>query len=191
MPARPPSPPVCRPARSWVLGLGLAVFLASSLAAQPSREYDLKAVFLFNFATFVEWPEAARPRAGQPIIIGVLGNDPFGTLLDDVVAGEKLKGHPLVIRRYRSMETAQEAHILYISTSETWRLPQILRFLRKKPVLTVADSTSPTESEAIITFFTKSRVELHINPTAAEQAGLSISSKLLRVATVNGPGASP
>lgn len=171
--------------------LVLAVWMAPSLPAQVTREYDLKAVFLFNFATFVEWPEKARPPAGQPIIIGVLGRDPFGAMLDDVVAGENLRGHPLEVRRYRTPETAQEAHILYISASETWRLPQILRFLREKPVLTVADLSPPTASGAIITFSTRNRVELHVDTAAAEQAGLNISSKLLRVASVTGPGTLP
>jgi hypothetical protein len=70
-----------------MLGLACALLLAASLRAQSSREYDLKAVFLYNFATFVEWPESVRPPAGQPIIIGILGRDPFGTVLDEVVAG--------------------------------------------------------------------------------------------------------
>ena len=190
MPLRPP-PLVRRSLRPWVQALVLATCVAPPLAAQATREYDLKAVFLFNFATFVEWPESARPPAGKPIIIGVLGRDPFGALLDGVVAGEKLRDHPLEVRRYRTPEMAQEAHILYISASEAWRLPQILRFLRGKPVLTVADIPRARDAGAIITFATGSRLELHVNPAAAEHAGLNISSKLLRVATVTDPGAVP
>lgn len=175
----------------WAQGLVLAIFLAGPLPAQPSREFELKAVFLYNFASFVEWPEPARPRPGEPIVIGVLGRDPFGATLDEVVAGEKSKDHPLEVRRYRRLETAQEAHILYISASESWRLSRILGFLRGKPVLTVAETTHPAAPRAVITFATGSRVELHVNAAAAEQAGLSISSKLLRVATVAGQGRLP
>lgn len=192
MPLPPPSLSARCPARPWVLGLLLGLMLTGTLPAQASREYDIKAVFLYNFVAFVEWPAAARPGPGAPIIIGILGRDPFGAVLDEVVAGEKLKGHPLEVRRYRTPEAALEAHILYISTSETWRLGEILRVLRSRPVLTVADvPQTALASEAIITFSTGNRVELRVNPAAAQQAGLSISSKLLRVATVSGPGATP
>ncbi len=184
--------PIRLPLRSGVLALVLTVCLAlPPVPAQTSREYDLKAVFLYNFASFVEWPESALPAAGDPLIIGVLGRDPFGVLLDEVVAGEKLKGHPLEVRRYRAVDAAQECHILYISSSESWRLTQILRFLRGKPVLTVVDMPRRVESDAVITFTTGARVELHVNQAAAERAGLSISSKLLRVSSVVGWSGSP
>jgi len=191
MPVRPPWPSAGRPARPCVLGLVLAVLLAGPAAAQSSREYDLKAVFLYNFATFVEWPKEARPAAGQPIVIGILGRDPFGTVLDDVVAGEKLDDHPLAVRRCRTPEEAVGCHILFISASEAARLPQILELLRGKPVLTVADMPRFAETGGIITFSTGARVQLHINARAAHQAGLAISSKLMRVATMVGPPPAP
>lgn len=188
-----PRPPVFvrRPFRLWTKVLLLAACGASSLAAQATREYDLKAVFLFNFATFVEWPESARPPAGQPIIIGVLGRDPFGAMLDEVVVGEKSKDRPLEIRRYRTPEAAQEAHILYISASEERRLAKILRGMRGKPVLTVADVPRSVDAGTIISFSTGDRLQLHVNLAAAQQAGLNISSKLMRVATIVGQEPSP
>jgi hypothetical protein len=172
--------------RPWVRGLALAVSLAGPLAAQATREYDLKAVFLYNFTTFVEWPKEARPAPGKPFIIGVLGRDPFGAVLDGVVAGESLNGTPLEVRRYRTAETARECQILFISSSEAAHLPQILDTLRGRPVLTVADMPRFSESGGIIAFSTGTRVQLHINAEAARQAGLSISSKLMRVATLVG-----
>jgi hypothetical protein len=191
MPRRLPSLQACPPIHRWVLGLALALFLAGAVSAQSSREYDLKAVFLYNFATFVEWPEKVRPPAGKPIIIGILGRDPFGAVLDEVVAGENLKGNPLEVRRYRSAEAASECHILFISASEAPRLPQILRILDGTPVLTVADMPRFAEAGGIITFSTGDRVQLHVNTAAAQRAGLSISSKLLRVATVTAQGRTP
>lgn len=177
--------------RRWTRGLALAVCLAGPLAAQVTREYDLKAVFLYNFATFVEWPEAARPAAGEPIIIGVLGKDPFGATLDEVVAGEKLNGHPLQVRRYKSAEEARESHILFIGASEGSRLPGILQALKGRPVLTVGDMPRFMEAGGIIAFTTEARVQLHVNAPAARLAGLNISSKLLRVATVVGDSGPP
>jgi len=192
MPTRTPSPPAGLRSLSWVLGLLVASLLAAPAWAQSTREYDLKAVFLYNFTTFVEWPKAAQPKPGQPLVIGILGRDPFGKVLDDVVAGEKVDGHPLEVRRYRAVDdAAREAHILYISPSEADRLPQILNALQTKPVLTVADSPRAGGAGAIISFVTGARVQLQINPTAAQQAGLGISSKLLRVATLVGQVATP
>jgi hypothetical protein len=171
----------------WTAFAALVFGLAAELEAQPSREYDLKAVFLYNFAMFVEWPKEARPPAGQPIIIGVLGRDPFGRVLDEVVGNEVLNGNPLAVRRYRTPQEARECHILFISASEQEDLPRILSVLRGRPILTVADMTRFVASDAIITFTTGKRVQLHINPAAAQQAGIAISAKLLRVSTVVDP----
>jgi hypothetical protein len=175
----------------WVGLVALACGLTAPLAAQPSREYDLKAVFLYNFAMFVEWPKDARPPPGQPIVIGVLGRDPFGAVLDEVVADEILKGNPIEVRRYGKPEEAKGCHILFISPSETANLARILATLRDQPVLTVADMARFAASDAIITFTTDTRVQLHINPAAARKARLVISAKLLRVSTVVEPARRP
>jgi hypothetical protein len=168
--------------RSWAWVL-LALVLAGPLAAQPSREYDLKAVFLFNFVTFVDWPKDAV-SAQAPFVIGVLGEDPFGKALDEVIAGEKFRQSPLQARRCHTLEEARQCHILFISASEAANLPAILAELRGKPVLTVADTPRFTEAGGMIGFSTDSRVQLHINPAAARRSGLAISSKLLRMAKV-------
>jgi len=171
-------------------------FGAGGLAGRPGpgsilAGVRLEAVFLYNFTTFVEWPKEVRPPPGKPIIIGILGRDPFGSVLDEVVAGESLNGNPLVVRRYRTPEAALECQILFISASEAAHLPQILDLLRGKPVLTVADMPRFAEAGGIITFATGTRVQLNINAGAAHQAGLNISSKLLRVATLVGPAPPP
>jgi hypothetical protein len=171
----------------WWHALLVAACLAGALPAQQrSREYDLKAVFLFNFATFVEWPEAARPPANEPLVIGILGRDPFGPALDEIVAGEKLNGHPLQVRRCRTPDEARGCHILFISASEAPRATEILEALKGQPVLTVGDMPRFLEMGGVIAFSTDARLQLHVNAPAARQAGLSISSKLLRVATVVG-----
>ena len=171
--------------------LALWLCLTVPLGAQKSREYDLKAVFLYNFATFVEWPKEARPAEGEPLVIGILGHDPFGPVLDEVLKGEVLNGCPLVARRVRSIDDAERCHILYISSSEAERMPRIVAALRDKPVLTVADTPRAAAEGVMISFDTGDRVQLHVNPRAAQQAGLSVSSKLLRVATVVGRADSP
>ena len=170
--------------------LVLATGFAGRLAAQSTREYDLKAVFLYNFATFVEWPDDTIP-AGQPFFIGVLGEDPFGPVLERVIAGEKVKGHPLAVRRCKTAAEARECQIVFISRSEAPRLPEILRGLRGQPVLTVADMPRFIEAGGVISFSTDGRVQLHVNADTAREGRLTISSKLLRVATVHGGEAPP
>lgn len=158
-------------------------FLAGTLLAQPSREYDLKAVFLFNFVTFVEWPKEVPP-AGTPFVIGILGEDPFGPALDEVLAGEKFRGMPLLARRCRNLVEARQCQILFISSSEAAHLTAILKELRGRPVLTVGEMPQFVETGGMVAFSTGARVQLLVNPAAAQQAGLAISSKLLRVAKV-------
>lgn len=152
--------------------------------AQSSREYDLKAVFLYNFATFVEWPERAFSGPEDPIVIGVLGEDPFGPALDEVVAGERVKGRPLVVLRCDTLAQAKACHILFISASERERLATVLRETAGRPILTVGDVPRFVDTGGLVGFSSGPRLQLHINAAAARERGLVISSKLLRVAVV-------
>jgi hypothetical protein len=152
-----------------------------------TQEYDLKAVFLFNFAQFVEWPANAFAEAKAPVIIGVLGDDPFGKSLDDVVAGEIVRNRPLTVRRYRSVEEIDRCHILFISPSESNRLDRIMAALAHRSILTVGDTKDFTSQAGVIGFeLWQRRLRLRINVAAAKAAGLTISSKLLRQAVVVG-----
>src|SRR2546430_1625474 len=78
--------------------LGGGAMRAAAADGAPSAEYQLKAVFLFNFAQFVEWPAQASTEPDAPLVIGVLGQNPFGSYLDELVRGEKVGPHPLVVR---------------------------------------------------------------------------------------------
>ena len=149
------------------------------------REYQLKAVFLFNFAQFVEWPSSAYLEPGAPLVIGVLGEDPFGTTLDDTVRDEMIGPHPLVVQRYRRPEEIAHCHILFISHSETGRLEQVLARLRGRQILTVSDAPGYAARGVMIRFITeKGKIRLRINLDAAKATGLVISSKLLRPAEI-------
>ena len=106
-------------ARTALLGLGLGLLAALPVSAQVSREYDVKAAFLYNFITFTDWPAAAFSGPDSPYVIGVLGEDPFGAALDEIVKGEQIKGRPLVVRRFKRIEDVHHCHILFISSSET------------------------------------------------------------------------
>src|SRR6202035_1162233 len=115
--------------------LALLLIAAGLLgAAAPVSEYQLKAVFLFNFAQFVEWPPAAAPRENAPFVIGVLGKDPCGADLDDVVRGETVNAHPLAVARYHNVAEVRDCQILFIAASELAPLDGILSAL-KGPII--------------------------------------------------------
>src|ERR1041385_7219104 len=150
-----------------------------------TQEYDLKAALLLNFARFVEWPAAAFASATTPIVIGILGDDPFGSTLDTLVAGETIRSRPLVIRRYSSVEQADGCHILFVSSSEGTRLGHIAEVLAHRSVLTVGDTKDFASRSGVIGFeLVQRRLRLWINVAAATDAQLTISSKLLRQAEI-------
>lgn len=149
----------------------------------------MKAVFLFNFSQFVDWPEAAFADGRSPLIIGVLGNDPFGATLDEIVRGETVNGRPLAVRRYQSPDQVDTCHILFIARSQDAQLDAIVAALKGRSVLTVGDFEGFTRRGGMIRFATVgNKIRLRINLGAAQEAKLTISSKLLRPAQIVAPG---
>jgi hypothetical protein len=177
--------------RVWFVTSTLLVFLGLNEAARAAtpKEYQVKAAFLFNFAQFVEWPAQAFPEAKAPLVIGVLGEDPFGDYLDELVRGENVNNRPLVVRRYSRVEDVGTCHVLFISQSETRNSRKIFTDLNGRNVLTVGDIENFVASGGMIGFASdKGRIRLRINVEAAEASGLRISSKLLRAAEIVTPG---
>jgi hypothetical protein len=172
---------------TWLVLTTLRLLAPGDILAQGGGrvpEYELKAVFLFHFAQFVEW-HPAPPDA--PLVIGILGDDPFGKVLDETVRGERLASRPFEVRRFQHLEDIQAASILYISKSEQHHLDDILTSLRDRPVLTVSDVDRFAERGGMIGFITdRNRIRLRINSNAAKAARLTISSKLLRVSEIVG-----
>jgi YfiR/HmsC-like len=163
---------------------------ARGLTAQAVRasEYQVKAVFLFNFAQFVDWPADAFPDSATPLVIGVLGIDPFGGALDQTVRDERLGRRRFQVRRYRSVDEIKTCHILFISRSEGDRPEGILAGLKHRPILTVSDADGFAERGGMIRFVTdRNRIRLQLNTNATEAAHLTVSSKLLRVAEIVTP----
>jgi uncharacterized protein DUF4154 len=166
---------------------GAAVLLAAtprlaSPARDPLPEYLVKAAFLYHFVEFVEWPQAS-PLPPATVTIGVLGKDPFGDVLDTAVLEKVVAGRTLSIRRFASVEALEPCEVLFISSTEMTRLPEILARLGSAPVLTVGEADRFARSGGMIGFFFEdNRVRLEVNRTAAQKAGLRVSSKLLAVA---------
>jgi hypothetical protein len=162
--------------------------LNEARAQTISHEYPLKAVFLYNFAQFTDWPTNAFDQPDSPLVIGILGNDPFGALLDDAIRDENVNGRKFVVKRYRHVEEVKSCHILFISQSETSRLDKIMAALKYKPVLTVSDIENSAYHDICIRLITeKNKIRLRINMQSLQEAKLTLSSKLLRVAETISP----
>jgi hypothetical protein len=195
-----------------LLWVALAAFAAHSfrVPANPLNEYEIKAGYLLNFVEFVEWPAAAFAGPESPVVLGVIGRDPFGAELDKL-KGKVIHGRKLQIKRFKGAlefrgqetpgrrqqdlalkqstktEELKSCHILFISASEKKHLPLILKPLKGISVLTVSETEEFAREGGIVNFLDGGeRVRIEINLDAAEQARLKISSKLLSLAKVVG-----
>jgi hypothetical protein len=152
-------------------------------AADESLEYPVKAAFLVKFGSFVEWPAGVFAAAASPLQLCVLGDDPFGAVLDRAVSGQQVAGRGIEVRRLKAVRADTGCHIVYIAPSEAPRLAQVAEGLRGSGVLTVSDVKAPAGAVGIINFVVKDeRVRFDIDDEAAAQNRLAISSKLLGVA---------
>jgi hypothetical protein len=164
-------------AAALLLALG---FHAVSRAEEP-LEYQVKAAYLLNFTKFVEWPASAFAASNSPIAICILGDDPFGSALDQMVAGEVVNGRGIVIRKMKSEPALKTCQMLFVSLSE--KDPHRLLPGLGPGVLTVGEGENFIREGGMIGFVMENRhVRFGINQAAAEAAGLKVSSKLLNVA---------
>jgi hypothetical protein len=161
--------------------------LMTTLQASPSTptEYDIKAVFMLNFTRFIEWPVIDGLPANQPLVIGVIGEDPFGHRLDEVIRGEKVNNRSVVVKRLAQLDGGIGCTAVFISRSEKPRLAPILQRLKGWPVLTVSDIPEFAQQGGMVELVSeKGKIRLHINVDEAKAAHLAISSKLLRPAQI-------
>ena len=154
----------------------------SDVRAAP--EYNVKAGYLRVFTRYVEWPPSTFALATTPITIGILGDDPFGDTLDKTLADATSQGRTLAVRRIRTVEDASGCHIIFISREAGARQTAWLAELRGRPALTVVESRSGGEAEAVVTFVAETvrgekKVRFDIDLAAAESAGITIASPML------------
>jgi len=169
-----------------LLGITLN-FVPGQTHAQPaaSKEYQIKAAFLFNFAQFVEWPTNAFTSTDAPFSIGILGDDPFGKALDATVQGESVQNRKLTIQRSRRLEDLQNCQVIFISKSEKSRLSEILPKLNARSILTVSELPGFAGSGGVINFYLEgAKVRFEINPAVAQRERLKISSQLLNLGKI-------
>lgn len=184
----------------------IPVLLGTEIAPQawaetvPKREYQVKAAFLYNFIKFIEWPKEKMAEPNQPIILGIIGKDPFANAFDPV-KDKQIKGRKVIVKRFNSivelkklgetgkeqldrrMEAIKECHVLFVCSSEKEYLKDIIGAVQKRPILTVADTKGFLKSGGIINFIMeKQKVRFEINTIDSKNSKLQIRSQLLRLA---------
>jgi len=177
-----------------ILGMtlnGTPLAYAQTGDAPDSSEYLIKAGFIYNFAKFVEWPSAAFAQPDSPIVIGVLGTDPFGSVLDRLVQDKKIGQRGFVVRRYKwgkdlkDLKDLRDCKILFVSASEKAHADEIIQLVKWLPILTVGETPGFAERGGVIRFTVEdNRVRFEVNVDAAHQADLNISSRLLTLAKI-------
>jgi hypothetical protein len=158
---------------------------AQTANSSDSSEYLIKAGFTYNFAKLMQWPESAFPQADSPIVIGILGSDPFGNTLDAVLAGKKVNARSFVVRHLKWGTDIKGCNILYVSTSEAAHLDEIFHMVKGLPILTIGQMPDFARRGGIINFILEDdKVRFEVNVEAAKQADITISSRLLTLAKI-------
>ena len=164
----------------------LGGILAGRTDAQSMDEYKVKALFLYNFAKFVDWPDDVFRGPTDPITLCVLGVDPFGPALEDAVNFRFVGRRPLVVRRLSQSKHATGCQILFVSSSERHRLDAIFDAVKSASVLTIGESPNFIWSGGAIRFLLVegNRVRFEINPQEAISQRLRISPNVLNLAKI-------
>jgi hypothetical protein len=178
---------------SWAaltLAWGASTIAARAQTVDPIKAAQVKAAYLYNFAKFTKWPDEAFPDASAPVVIGVLGADPFGETLDKTVEGKTVENRKFLVKRLppRSEDdrtALRGCHILYISESLQSRWGSILQLLGDAPVLVVGESDEFAAAGGMLSFvLSAGNIVFHLNRDAVKRSKLQLSSKLMKLAKV-------
>jgi YfiR/HmsC-like len=175
-------------ARPWLCARGAATLLLLALLLSPSQaappaDYAVEAAYLTKLAPFVEWPADTFPGPTSPLVICVVGYDPFGVLLDHLAGNQPAGSRPAIVRRLRFAARDSACHVMFIGGSDTQSVAHALEIVQKRPILTVTDDEIEQDARGIIHFVVEgSRVRFDIDDASAAESGLTVSSKLLGLA---------
>lgn len=164
--------------------LWMVLFVPRALrAAEVYSVYQVQAAYLCTFTKYTQWPAGVFTNTASPVVIGVLGEDPFGAVLERTVAGRSSHGRKVTVRRARDVDALLNCHVIYISRSEQGRLPGILAALRNRPVLTVCDLDGSLEQGVMVKFsLVRDTVRFEVKLGPADRAGIKLGSGMLGAA---------
>lgn len=185
---RAPGPATGNPRSSpriagWRSLLLLGLLASGVVQAEVTKEYQVKAAFLYNFTKFVEWPSQHFTDDQRPIVIGVLGRNPFGDELQKIIKGRNVNGRTITIRLIETPAEARSADIVFICAGEEKQLEGMWQELHDAGVLTVGESKTFADHGGMITFLVEGdKIRFAIDLTSSDRARLKISAQLLKLA---------
>jgi hypothetical protein len=174
-------------------GLGMLLCLSAALPiptraqTSPYTPYQLKALYLHNFAKYTEWPKEVLGDESAPFVLGILGKDPFGKAIE-IIEGKPIKGRKLSVKHFSNVQEVKDCHLLFICSSELDRLPHILKALEKSSILTIAEVEGFLQYSGMINLVAEQKsagsqsVAFEINRAAAEKVNLKLDTQLLKLA---------
>ena len=178
--------------------LAALVALAALWTYAPARAADpptvlerrVKAAFLYKFAGYVDWPAPVFRGAGEPLIIGVIGDDALADELERLVQGRRSAGRPVQVRRIEHPDDPGSVHLLFLGRSHAQRIDEVVEAIRQRPVLLISEAPGALRQGSMINFVIEDgRVRFEVDLDATQRNGLGLSSRLLTVArTVNAKG---
>lgn len=155
------------------------------LLQDPPQEYEVKAEFLYNFASFARWPKESFAEGDSPVVVGVFGRDPFGKKLEAAFEDRTVNDRPVVVRRASRMKDLGKVHLLFVPGAEAGRLPDILKSLKGSNTLVVGESPGFASDGGSINFIRKGRgIAFEINPDALKRQGVSMHPTVLGLARI-------
>jgi hypothetical protein len=150
---------------------------------KTAPEYDLKAAYIFNFSLFVDWPAGAFEHPDSPIIIGVLGDSRFATVLQETLKGQDARGRSFVVQSWNSAKNVQHCHLLFVASGAAQEWAQVVQSVRRTPTLTIGEWPDFIGTGGIVNFFVEGKkIRFDISAETARRAGLNMSSKMLGLA---------
>lgn len=174
--------------KNWIVIIILFLIL-QSLAFTQSKEYLVKAVFLERFTRFIEWPEeSAISDTSKPFVLGVIGENPFGSILEQLYATQKIKNKKVMIRYISDMNQISDCNLLFIAKSENKRLSEILSLTKEKAILTISDTGEFAAKGVLINLYiARDNINFEINEKMVRKSGLRMSYLLLKEAKITNP----
>lgn len=181
---------LCSLRRASVMALTLALASAVLICTEPTAaqadtplEYQIKATFVHNFAKFIDWPQEAFAKPDSPIVVGIIGANPFGSTLDQLSASETIQGRRVVVSRLKWDEDLRLCQMIFVSRTEQKHLQAILSNVNGTSTVTISEIGGFASSGGMIEFvFDERRIRFDINPDAVSRARLTMSSKLISLA---------
>lgn len=168
----------------WVALLLAALMpLFAHAQANTPLERQVKAAYLYKFASFVEWPEGSFARPDAPVVIGVAGADALAEQLEQTVAGHTANGRPLQVRRIKRGDSLAGIHMLFVASQDKGLAQELLSASRGQPVLTVTDADETFGLGSMINFvIADERLRFEVSLKHAAAARLKISARMLAAA---------